>query len=394
MNSTASRRWLVAVAAIFAAVLFVRTMPSGRLFKPFDYVQYWAAARLTLAGQNTYDPELLRPLEVEAGWETETRALMMWNPPWAIPLVLPLGAISPGSGQLAWFALQLAAMLISADLLWRMFGGAPDRRWIAWLATLTFAPTAFLLVMGQISGLLLLGYVGFIAAIRAGRPGWAGCAAALTAIKPHLFALFAVVIALESLRDRKTRRAACVGLAVLIAASLAPMIWAPDVWSNYLAATRRPPSETFVTVEQWRHPTPGFYLRQLIPGEPFAAQFVPLAIATGVVPIYWFVRRRDWNWSVEAPRLALACALTACYGAWAFDLVLLLPAVIWSAVRLANSRRPALIVAFATVYLLLNGWCVSTLMDALSQENPWIAPAVLAGFLSTQFVSRERLIAR
>src|SRR5262249_31905352 len=168
----------------------------------------------------------------------------------------------------------------------------------------TFAPTLFVLMMGQISALLLLGFVGFALAMRANRPTLAGAAAALTALKPHLFAIFVVLFLLEALKDRRTLRAAVVGVIVLVAASLVPLIWVPEVWSDYFHATRKPSEGAHVEVADWSQPTVGFWLRQLVPGDPFWVQFVPLAIALVAAPVYWWVRRRSWDWVAESPRLS------------------------------------------------------------------------------------------
>jgi hypothetical protein len=97
--------------------------------------------------------------------------------------------------------------------------------------------------------------------------------------------------------------------------------------------------------------------------------------------VYWWLRRHRWDWVEESPRLSLAFALTACYGAWAFDLVILLPVVLWGTVRVANFGRPLIVVLFAGAYLLLNFVCVLTITRELSQSNPWIGPTVLAGYV-------------
>jgi len=378
-----ARRLLVVAAGVVAISLLawrLSTLSEKTFFKPYDFVEYWAAGRLALEGQNPYDAEALLPLQRRIGWESSSEALMMWNPPWVLPLVMPLGAMNPAIGQLVWFALSLGAVLLCADYLWRAFGGSAEIRWVGWLAAVTFAPTLFVLMMGQVSALLLLGFVGFAMGMKANRPALAGAAAALTALKPHLFAIFVVLFLLEALRGRRTLRAAVVGVIVLVAASLIPLIWVPDVWSDYVHATQKPSGGAHVEVADWSQPTVGFWLRQLVPGHPFWAQFVPLGLALVAAPVYWCVRRRSWDWVEESPRLSLALALTACYGAWAFDLVILLPAVVWMAVGVTRFGRPLITALFAGAYLLLNVACALTITRPLSQDNPWIAPVVLAGF--------------
>src|SRR3954454_23894615 len=78
------------------------------VWPPDDFVEYWAAARLTLDGQNPYDPNLLLPLQQAAGRDTG-EAVMMWTPPWSLAVVLPLGLLSAREAQLLWLLVNLAA---------------------------------------------------------------------------------------------------------------------------------------------------------------------------------------------------------------------------------------------------------------------------------------------
>ena len=384
MTPSRTRRLLVAgAAAVAVGGLAWQLGRAGTepLFPPYDFVEYWAAGRLALDGRDPYDAANLLELQRRLTGSDRTDAVMMWNPPWALPLVMPLGALPPRIGQLIWLVISLACIVASADLLWRGFGG-PDRdRWVGWLVALTFAPSLFVLTMGQISAILLLGFVGFVFALRAGRPVAAGAAAALTALKPHLFALFALLVFLDAVRHRQTRQAAVVGAAVLVTCALIPLLWVPDVWQWYEAAALRPTDAAHVRTADWHQPALGYVFRDLVPGRPVWAQFVPLGVALLVAPVYWWGRRHRWDWVAESPRLSLAFALTAAYGAWAFDLVILLPAVLWAAVRVRRTGRPVLTFAAAGLYLLLNLACAFTITRPLSQDNPWIAPIVLGGYL-------------
>src|SRR3990172_13387177 len=75
-----------------------------------DFIEYWSAARLTLDGKNPYSPELMFEIQKPAGW-LEGRPLMMWNPPWALTLVLPFGLLNYPIGQVFWLIFNLAALL-------------------------------------------------------------------------------------------------------------------------------------------------------------------------------------------------------------------------------------------------------------------------------------------
>jgi hypothetical protein len=382
MTPSLSRRLLVAGAAAVAVGGLVWQLGGAGthpLFPPYDFVEYWAAGRLALDGRDPYDAAALLELQRPLGPPDRTEDLTMWNPPWALPLVMPLGALPPGIGQVVWLVVSLGAVLACAHLLWRGFEGPAEYRWVGWLTAVTFAPTVFVLTMGQISALLLLGFVGFAFLLRAGRPTAAGAVAALTALKPHLFALFAVLFLLEAVRHRATRRAAVAGVVVLAVFAVLPMLWVPDVWTRYAEAAVRPTGPGHVRTADWHQPAVGYLLRELVPGRPVWVQFVPLGAGLVAAPAYWWVRRRRWDWVAESPQLSMAFVLTAGYGAWAFDLVVLLPAVIWAAVRVVRCGRPVRTGLAAAVYFVLNLACALTMTRPLSQDNPWIGPSVLAG---------------
>src|SRR5262245_20276965 len=158
-----ARRLLVVAAGVVAISLLAWRLATLRVhtfFKPYDFVEYWAAGRLALEGQNPYDAEALLPPQRRIGWESSSEALMMWNPPWVLPLVMPLGAMNPAIGQLVWFALSLGTVLVCADFLWRAYGGPVEHRWAGWVVALPFAPQLFALVVGQVPAPLLLGLLG------------------------------------------------------------------------------------------------------------------------------------------------------------------------------------------------------------------------------------------
>src|SRR5262245_53178403 len=135
------------------------------VWPPDDFVEYWAAARLTLEGKNPYDGELLLPLQQHAGRDTKD-PIMMWNPPWSMPAVLPLGLLEAREAQLLWLLVHLVVAGFCADRLWLLYGGSRSLRWIAWGVAFLFMPSIFALSSGQISLFLLLGVVLFLECLR------------------------------------------------------------------------------------------------------------------------------------------------------------------------------------------------------------------------------------
>jgi hypothetical protein len=260
---------LVAGVAILAVGVFQveKLAADHELLKPYDFVEYWSAGHVLLEGGNPFDPEQLFPVQ-RSMYHDVRKTVMMWNPPWTLPLVVPFAALPWRLAQFLWIGLQLGAVLLSADILWRMAGGSARQRWLAWLIALTFAPTLFLLMIGQISGLLLLGLSGFLYFTRCGRPVAAGCCAALTAIKPHLSPLFALILLLEAIRGQEKvsgRKAVLAGAGCLLILAVLPLVWNPHVWTQYFEAMKRPPSENFETMREFEQPTIGYLVRLQLP---------------------------------------------------------------------------------------------------------------------------------
>ncbi|HEX4607792.1 MAG TPA: glycosyltransferase family 87 protein, partial [Urbifossiella sp.] len=361
------RRLFTAAGVVLAAGLLagqVRALLADpTVWPPDDFVEYWAAARLTLTGGNPYDPAQLLPLQLSAGRDTD-EAVMMWNPPWALAAVLPLGLLPAREAQLLWLAANLLAAGFCGDRLWLRFGGDPARRWVGWAAALGFIPTLFALQSGQIGPLLLLGAVLFLEAERRGWPALAGAATVLLAIKPHLAYLVWAAILCDAVARR--RAAVLVGGAVTgVLATAVPLLFDPQVVHQYADAMgNRPP-------DQWVSPTPGTVLRLAFGEERFGLQFVPVVAGCAWFAWYWRKAGRTWDWADQLPLLLLVSFVTAPYGAWPFDLVLLLPA----GVRLLAGGAPRPVLAGL---LAVNLAClVMNVLRTGSFPFLWVAPALL-----------------
>src|SRR5437773_620254 len=104
-SPTSSRRvWVLAGLLIVALAVVgwhIGRAPEGLPRLPlYDFAEYWAAGHLEARGENPYDPERIHELEQQLGRETE--AVLMWNPPWTLPLVLPFGVLPARLAHLLW----------------------------------------------------------------------------------------------------------------------------------------------------------------------------------------------------------------------------------------------------------------------------------------------------
>jgi len=389
---------LALIALLFGAGVSIQPLLNdSSIWPPDDYVEYWAAGRLNLRGQNPYSPELLLPMERAAGRDTD-EAIMMWNPPWTLSAAMPLGALPARAGQFVWLFLQAGCLVAAA---WMLRPGEPTRvsgrvnpvlvsypdvrnhthahaDRLAGLLTFAFVPTLFLLQSGQIAGLIVLGAALFVVCVRHGYPMFAGVAAVLIAIKPHLAYLLWLAVALDAIQHRRYR-IVFGGILGGIVFTLIPMAFNPDVWSHYFAAYRdHPPA-------QWVSLTLGTFLRFALGERHFWLQFVPMLLGIGWFIRHWRAHAQHWNWAEQMPAILLVSFATAPYGAWHFDLVLLLIPIWHLAAILMGRRRWIAFGLFAganTAMLALNA------AGVWSYAYAWVAPLVLVSYFGLRLPSR------
>jgi hypothetical protein len=338
-----------------------------------DFVGYWAAGRLNAQGENPYDVERVEQVEQAAGREGD--GIVMWNPPWALPLVMPLGLLDCHTARLLWLALHLAVLVGCAEALWRLYGGTVARRGLAWLLAFTFLPTLFVLTEGQITPLVLLGAVLFMLWLRQGRDKLAGGALLLLALKPHLVYLVWPALLLWCVQERRWSVLLGGGLAGSAAVAVA-VACNPDVLGQYAhALTQQPP--------QYHTPTWGTALRLWLGAEQFRLQFLPLALGLAWLAPHWWRHRRSWDWREQMPRLLLVSLLTAPFGAWLFDLVLLLVPLVQVTTQLERTADRRLGLAALLGYGVVNAIILVQLSCAVPHfAYLWVTPALLGLYVT------------
>jgi hypothetical protein len=342
LGSRRARRLLLLLALVAVLALLLLRGPAafrGRfgLVGSHDFLEYWGAARLLWHGGNPYDPVALLAVEQGVGWP-ESRALMMYNPPWTLTLLLPLAPLPFGLATITWLLVQLGLLLGCSLLLWRYFAPDDRRYWIGPLLAAAFAPSVFALRMGQISPWLLLGVVGFLWCQRGRRDLLAGASLALLTIKPHVAYLFWLAALWWAWRSRRWRVLAG-WLAALIAASGVVLLFSPAIFANYLVVVAGP--------QDWASPTFGGWLRFFFGLERTWLQYLPSLLGLLGLAIWLWRRRGPWHWREVASPLLLASGLAAAYG-WSFDQVVLLPVLVDLVARLrwaSVSRRVAVLAA-------------------------------------------------
>jgi hypothetical protein len=298
-----------------------------------DFVEYWAAARLLLSGGNPYSPAELLETQREIGW-SQSVPLIMWNPPWTLSFTALFGLVDYETAQFAWFLLHAVIVFVGAQYLWQIYGGDSQKSRYAWLSVLTFAPTYFVVLLGQIGPLMLLGLLGFLIFVRKGSWKLAGASMSLVSIKPHLLYLLWVGLILWVVNDRQWKLFAGLILAGATAVSI-PLVFNAGIYSRYV--------ELIGTADvlhplDWATPSLGTALGEILAVRGMWIRWVPSVAGAMWFLWYWSRHAEAWDWISELPLILLVSVATASF-AWTFDHIVLLPAVIQCAVWTVSSER-------------------------------------------------------
>ncbi len=313
---------LLLVAALGVLIWRAQALVAAVGIPANDWLEYWGAGRLFLTGQNPYDPDALFALQKPLGWPFP-EPVMMYNPPWIFPFLLPWASLPYALGWFVWSAVLLLGVAWSAAWIWRMYGGGV-RFERAWLWAFTFLPAYFALAEGQIGPWLLVGLVGFLLLWRRGWAFRAGMCLGVLAWKPQVAYLVWVALALWSWEQRHWRVLA--GAGTMLALSLAvTLALRPDMLPAYGVMLR------VADPTAWATPVLGNLLRLTLGPDQARWSFVPAGLGTVALLVLWPRWRATWTWETALPWLLLFSLWTAPH-AWTFDQVLavtaLLPAVL------------------------------------------------------------------
>jgi len=308
----------------------------------------------------------------------------MWNPPWTLSITLPFGILNYPASEFAWMVLNILAILISAQTLWRIYTPSQAKSFLPWMIALTFTPVWFVLIIGQISSLVLLGVVGFVYFERKQKYFVAGASLVLVSIKPHLLYLLwvALVVWLWKERIRMCALGAAVGGAI---AAAIPALIDPLIFTQFIQMYRFPGRSTPLEL-----PAPGLgrLLANYMPHGTLPIQFFP-----PLVGILWFLFRwrndnENWNWSEQIPLLALV-SITFGFYSWTYDYVVLLPAVFHGFARVQRQnfswRSRSTVLLYACINL---SYFLAKLFVTTDLYFSWVAPALLLTYLSLEITNK------
>jgi hypothetical protein len=333
-----------------------------------DYIFYWATGQQVAHHANPYDAVATTQLERSAGLPPNLNPGVMRNPPWALPLVFPLGYLSLRVGWLLWALFLLACLVVSVYLLWSIYGRPRNRRY---LLGYSFGPALICVIYGQTSLFALLGLVLFLRLHRT-RPFLAGTSLWLCALKPHLFLPFSVVLVAWVLVSRSYKLLA--GAVVAMAASCAiTFAIDPLAWIQYSQFVRSSGIE-------WEYiPCLSFLLRLWLSPHSIWLQYLPAALGCAWALAYFWSRRHVWDWVKNGSPLMLVSILVAPYS-WIYDQGLVIPALLRGAF-LTRSRNLLIALAFLSALVGLALFRSLSHSKDLVYWTYWSAPTWLIWYL-------------
>jgi hypothetical protein len=357
---------LVSGIALALTTLFLCVAPlTGKIAGARDFVVYWATGQQLAHHANPYETEAMGQRERGAGLDPRYGILYMRNPPWGLPITLPLGYLGVRVGAFLWSLTLLGFLLLSVRLIGDLHG--QPRSLLNWLGY-SFSPALMCVIVGQTSLFALLGLALFLR-MQARRPFVAGMALWLCTLKPHLFLAFGLVLAIWIVMAKRYR--VVLGLAVAMAASLG-LTWliAPAAWTEYAQMIR------ISGIEKEFIPCLGVALRFWVNPRLTFLQYLPSLLGC-VWAVAWYWRRRgSWNWNLDGGLLLLVSVVCAPY-CWLFDQALAIPALLYGA-YITRSRLLLAGLALGSVAI------EAALVLGVKLPSPlfvWTAPAWLLWYL-------------
>jgi len=328
---------LVSGLALALTTIFMCAAPlTNHISGARDFVIYWATGQQLAHRADPFDADAMTRIEHGAGLPDAYNAGFMRNPPWSLPLALPLGFVPLRVGTLLWSVFLLACLLYSIHLL-RLIHGLPDNQ-LHWLG-LSFAPALLCLLMGQTSLFCLLGFVLFLRHHRT-HPFLAGASLWLCMLKPHLFLPFGVVLLAWIVVTKSYKVLA--GAVVALAASCALVYCLdPTAFSHYLQMIRT------VGVEDEFIPCLSIGLRFWISEKTMGIQWAAPALACMWALGYYWRRRHAWDWLQEGGMLMVVSIFAAPY-CFLYDQGLVIPGLLQGA-YVTRSRTLLVLLALCSI---------------------------------------------
>jgi hypothetical protein len=287
--------------------------------------------------------------------------------------------------QFAWLFSQLLVILLCTHALANLYGGGSTNCRIEWCVALSFIPTVFVLIIGQISPMVLAGISGFLVLEKKGKSLAAGAMLAVVAIKPHLLYLFWLALFLWICRYRRWQvlLGAAVGFFIV---ALLPVYFDRHIYGQYLDLYHL---EGIVKPFDWPAPTLRNIFPQFFDRSDRWLESLPTLAGLVWLGYYWHRHNAHWQWPEALPPVLLV-SVTTSFFAWTYDQVVLLPALIEATVWIRRIKLPWYRSRAALGYVAINGLHLAMrFWFAEEIVYLWLAPALTLNYLVYRYERRS-----
>ncbi len=337
-----------------------------------DFRAYWSAAKLLAQSENFADAELLLQTEAEHTQWQEDWAVITWNPPWLLALLLPYTAVSFERATWLWLLTNITMVFTGSVLVWRTLAvqnSSQRRNHLAPLVGLLFLPTMIALLMGQVNTLVFMGLAGFVFFYNREQLFVAGLCLVLTLVKPHLVYLTLPIIFLHLLWMRRDYRALAGLIAGLVTLTAVVFVLRPSFIADYTQTV----SEGSLLA--WETPTLGGILAVT-----FGWQWAKL-MGIVILPItiwLWWRNREQVDLNIWVQATVLISVITAPFG-WGYDVIVLLLPLLQIVIWIADGRFNRLeALGWAAVMVGINLGAIYQRSFEISEVQTYWVPIALA----------------
>ncbi len=370
-NTAMIRKTLLLVTSLGLLLVLQSSLTTSHLGEK-DFLGYWSAAHLLITGGNPYDPGALRELQHAVRPEQVHRdapTVMVWNPPWLILILLPLGILPFDLAAPVWVFCNVLMVGVALALSWQFLSQPVDGEGfvLALAAGFLYSGTVDLIVIGQTSGLVLLGYLLVIKSLRARQDVLAGAALMLTAIKPHVVYLAVLILFIWVMRNRRWWVLAGLAAAGIGSALIVWMIF-PKWLITYAQTLSHFPYSSLYTS------TLASFMSSLFGIEIFRFSAV---LTLPLIPFLVRLLEKDF---LTALNLSLLLSVPLSPYGFSFDQVVLLPGITQLVVwlwRMELPRRTTWIISICLAIVYILNLCVQRITHLPYYWLMWVPLALL-----------------
>lgn len=310
--------------------------------QPLDLGVYLSAATSFFKTGSGWDATHLTAVAHERGFlPVGISVLGLWTPPLVFPILYPFALVHFEVAKILWLIFSISLVWLSLALLQSLYPQLTPRR----LTTLAmmFPPILALFVWGQVSVLILVGFLLFLHFESRRWDLLAGTSLLLALIKPHAGFLVWVYLLIFVLAERRWKIAA--GLAISLAAVFGVFgVLQPAWWEYYRASIEQPPLQYNASTLF------GVIHKQLFPAHP-TTQFAGVMIAVPLCLLIYVRIRPLVEPRQVFPVLLLLSMACAPYG-WVYDQIVIFPFFALFSTQLLRRYN------HTVVWLLLTTWAL------------------------------------